>query len=286
MQIFVSAHNDAPLIRGPHLHPIIGGAVRRQSVPNGYLRDDVGENISALNANLCEMTVHYWIWKNASDASLGMCHYRRYFAPARERIMASGGDCDANLNAYIASGAAQDDLSTILDQHDLIVPTTHQLKYGSIKEHFLLRHRVADWVALKRALEAACPSETSDAMSYFSSAKEMRLFNMFVGKREVVNAYYSWVFPILFCFLDEWKETDDAYARRAAGFVAERLFNWWLFSRSPASYACEVSFTGGKLNQKKWGSLQNDRLIWPIIKAGAASALVAKKSYLSILDRA
>ncbi len=286
MQIFVSAHNASPLIRGPHLCPIIGGAALRQSMPNGYLRDDVGDNVSALNANLCEMTVHYWIWKNVTDTSLGLCHYRRYFAPANERIMASDGDYGANLNAYIASGAAQDDMASILDSHDLIVPTAHELKYGSIKEHFLLRHRVADWVALKRALEAECPSEASDAMRYFSSAKEMRLYNMFVGRQDVIKSYYSWLFPILFRFLADWKKTDDKYNRRAAGFVAERLFNWWLFSRNPAIYSCEVSFIGGNLNQKNWARFQNDKILWPLIKVGAASTLVAKKSYLSILDRA
>jgi hypothetical protein len=37
----------------------------------GYLRDDVGDNISSKNDTYSEITGLYWIWKNSTAEILG-----------------------------------------------------------------------------------------------------------------------------------------------------------------------------------------------------------------------
>ena len=43
------------------------------------LRDDAGDNISALNRYYNELSCLYWVWKNTDHRYSGICHYRRLF---------------------------------------------------------------------------------------------------------------------------------------------------------------------------------------------------------------
>ncbi len=46
----------------------------------GIQGDNTGDNISKLNPCYCELTAHYWYWKNMPIAKyVGLNHYRRYF---------------------------------------------------------------------------------------------------------------------------------------------------------------------------------------------------------------
>mgnify|MGYP006064341235 FL=1 len=49
-------------------------------------KDDAGkENIASKNSTYCELTAHYWVWKNIANDydNIGLNHYRRYFGNSK-----------------------------------------------------------------------------------------------------------------------------------------------------------------------------------------------------------
>ena len=71
MVVMVAAHKPYWMPTDAAYWPVMVGAAGK-SVPAGWHRDDAGENISARNATFCELTGHYWLWKNV-DADVYGC---------------------------------------------------------------------------------------------------------------------------------------------------------------------------------------------------------------------
>ena len=76
------AHKPCDIPSNEVLVPIhVGRATSQYKVDMAWMQgDDTGDNISCRNGSFCEMTAHYWIWKNVHDTEyVGVCHYRRFF---------------------------------------------------------------------------------------------------------------------------------------------------------------------------------------------------------------
>ena len=77
--IFICAHKEVPLPQHPFFLPIQAGATMHEHIAN-YQPDDEGDNISIKNPHFCELTCHYWAWKNLKNVDIvGLNHYRRFF---------------------------------------------------------------------------------------------------------------------------------------------------------------------------------------------------------------
>ena len=64
-KIIVATHKQYSMPEGEEFVPVlVGAALPGRSGIAPYRRDDEGENISAKNANWCELTGLYWAWKN------------------------------------------------------------------------------------------------------------------------------------------------------------------------------------------------------------------------------
>ena len=82
-KIFVAYHNKTSYKKTSILEPIHVGRVISDSKTRMELSelrgDDTGDNISNLNRTFCELTAHYWAWKNTNYKYTGLMHYRRIF---------------------------------------------------------------------------------------------------------------------------------------------------------------------------------------------------------------
>ena len=181
----------------------------------GYLRDNIGNHISGKNANYCELTGLYWIWKNTDDSYKGLVHYRRYFGRN-------------NLSNKISDICSYEYLLNCLKSVDIVLPYVEYFKQNA-KEEILL-HCCTEEIfdKLRQIIETKYPDYIETDDRYFNENKAS-LFNILFCKREIFDAYCEWLFSILFVLE---KQVDlaklNTYQQRLYGFLSERLLNVWV----------------------------------------------------------
>ena len=181
----------------------------------GYLRDNIGNHISGKNANYCELTGLYWIWKNTDDSYKGLVHYRRYFGRN-------------NLSNKISDICSYEYLLNCLKSVDIVLPYVEYFKQNA-KEEILL-HCCTEEIfdKIRQIIETKYPDYIETYDRYFNENKAS-LFNMLFCKREIFDAYCEWLFSILFVLE---KQVDlaklNTYQQRLYGFLSERLLNVWV----------------------------------------------------------
>ncbi len=109
-----SFYKDKPLANPPQMPSYVKklylgceGAARDGIEVSGQASfyDNTGDNISAKNPNRCEMTAHYWVWKNrlhTEDEYVGICHYRRTLDRIEEFSKPKGADRRDRYTAYMS----------------------------------------------------------------------------------------------------------------------------------------------------------------------------------------
>lgn len=171
-----------------------------QRLPEESLRDDAGKNISAKNKQFCELTALYWLWKHAREDIIGLAHYRRHFLfpeDWKERMLDNDVDVILPVPLYVAP---------------------------SVAENFKSRHDSSDWEFMMQCLKDDFPGNFQEACAFFQGNLYYPC-NMFVMKREILDALCSWLFPILFNVADHGGIKDNPYLNRYPGFISERLIS-------------------------------------------------------------
>ncbi len=174
------------------------------------LTDNTGDNISDKNADYCELTALYWIWKNkiCSDAAVeyyGLFHYRRLLDISDEDLMRM----------------QQEGVDVVLPY-----PTIHE---PDMAEHHGRYINETDWQAMILALNQLCPD---DAAMFKEILKQpyMYNYNMLVARKNVLRNYCEWLFPILerteeLCSLAGSKGAD-----RYIGYLGENLLTLYFMA--------------------------------------------------------
>lgn len=179
----------------PIFEPFQCGAALNPAVP-GALRDDDGDNISSLNREYCELTAHYYAWKNVSSADYyGFCHYRRFFAPgaATPRPYIVRGDT-GDLTALLGS---REQLERLISEYDIIAPRSEDMGLPVVEHYCTSAHHFSEDLQLFRdILNSNAPQLTRAANEYLSQNRQY-FCNMFIMDREHFNEYCTILFPAL-----------------------------------------------------------------------------------------
>jgi hypothetical protein len=222
--IYVATHKVTPLPDHPYLKPLlVGAALASPSCDVRLGRDNTGENISARNPNYCELTAAYWIWKNAPEPVVGLCHYRRFFGQS-----VSNGLLRRRLEV-----ASEKVLLANLDSENcLLLPRKRIYWPVSVSTHYALSHVGSDLTILRHIVEQFSP-QFLDSFDRVMSGSSLYLYNMFVCRKKVIEAYFDWLFAIL---ERTWSLNlhvgRDSRQSRVYGFLAERLFTVWIHANA------------------------------------------------------
>ena len=219
--IYVVTYKNIKLDEPPAGYKIIQ-AGRAVNAHTGYPGDDTGDNISNLNVYLNELTALYWFWKNTSETIVGLCHYRRFFTLGDEKF-----DRDKILT--------QADALKILETHDIIVSRPF---YGVMNQHEFIEHdcgerltKLCDVIFRKHLLRVH--PDYVDTFDFVLKSKAVYRSHLFITRREIVDAYCTWLFAFL---LDVTRETLQTVPletfsfkpRRLVAYFAERMLQVWL----------------------------------------------------------
>ena len=158
------------------------------------LTDDTGDNISLKNADYCEMTVTYWVWKNTVSDYKGICHYRRLWRP--------------------------DDIN-VHDGYDVYLPYPNIYYPGAYVHHrrFIDEGLWQHFIAFMNDYD----EKLGRMFNEFENGRYMSNYNMLVAKQDIFDSYAAWIFDILFCFEKYLSDRNVRTPKRYMGFFAENL---------------------------------------------------------------
>ena len=196
----------------------VGKALHEDEIFPGYLGDDSGENISTENLHYCELTGLYWMWKNTSSEYLGLVHYRRHFRTSQFSLWKSRAE-------RIIRG---DELLELLKGHSLILPRKRHYVIETVFSHYAHTHYEIHLTEMRRIIQKDVP-EYLEAFDKVINRRSGHICNMFVMKRELAEAYCSWLFPLLSKLETSIDDTEyDEFQKRFIGRVGERLLDVWV----------------------------------------------------------
>ena len=233
--VYVVTHKDPKLSALPEGYKIIhaGHVLAKENF--GSLRDDTGENISALNLYLNEVTALYWIWKNTSQAIVGLNHYRRFFSTDGKNILSI------------------DEAKKILRDFDIIVAENNLSRVPSSCLQKILSGDDLETFVVK-IFEKHIARKQPDYLNAFDIAANSYTsfqYEIFITRKKIFDAYCEWLFSFLLDVTAEVfartniRQIDNPRKYRIISFVTERLLTVWLWKNNLKIKKLPVMFRAG-----------------------------------------
>ena len=206
------------------------GAYNKETY-EGYLKDSIGENISEKNPNYCELTGLYWMWKNDKADIIGLEHYRRFFITKFVYL-------------FKFPSITNKKVEKILGKYDVILPKRIKLK-KTVIEHYSKYHNKKDMIEIGKIIKDKYP-EYINSFWMVMNGKYSYNYNMFIGKRNIMDGYCEWLFSILEELENRIDVSSlDSYQARIFGFISERLMAVYMLHHNIKIREMRVEFING-----------------------------------------
>mgnify|MGYP000053678268 CR=1 FL=1 len=216
IRLFMCCHKDFETVP-PLFEPIQCGAAISKPV-EGSLPDNTGDNISNKNHEYCELTAHYYVWKNINADYYGFCHYRRFFSAntaIKKPYVALGKLHDSSMLG------TSDEWMRIITSHQLIVPRSENMGLTARKHYCTsLYHYSEDLDLFIQIISEHFPEFSADAQEYLSQNNQY-FCNMFIMDRKHYKEYCNVLFSVLEKFDQRKRIHGDFQSDRTDGYLGE-----------------------------------------------------------------
>lgn len=214
-KILVITGKNYPMPQDPLYLPVFVG--NGEGNP-GFVTDRGQDDIADKNPLYCELTGLYYAWKNLDAANIGLFHYRRYLK----------GSLPFRVGKRTCHVLSPFETERLLGQYGLILPKKRHYYIETLYSHYDHTLYVEPLDVTGQIIAEICPSYTPE----FEALKKRRsahMFNMMVARKDILDAYCAWLFPILFELEKRVDVTKyDAFHRRFFGRVSELLLDVYI----------------------------------------------------------
>ena len=226
IKILVCAHKQVEMPSNDFFLPIQAGT-EISNIKLPYQADNTGVNgnISSKNTNYCELTCHYWAWKNLKNVDIvGLNHYRRYFDFEKSYSRFAPDRRFTSVENFLSKQYQFPDLEKLFADFDMILPNTRNYPYN-MSSQYAVYHIVDDWNIMKEIIMELSPEyipafeKTMDHRNYSSN------YNMFITKWKYFDEYSEWLFKVLFEVEKRCNISAYPVQARIFGYMSERLIN-------------------------------------------------------------
>ena len=210
IRLFVATHKPGTMCNDDIYTPIhVGRAISPFTKELcDIIGDDTDDNISSKNPCYCEMTAHYWIWKNVVDCEyVGLCHYRRFW----------GVDISEN------------NIDQLMQDVDVILVEPSYYT-DSVYSYFAKFVGAENMTILSLVMKKLYPNYYETLLTICDGVK-FHPFNMLICKKTNFDQYCEWMFAILGECEKYIKPAPYTNARRALAYMAEMLTGVYFIHR-------------------------------------------------------
>ena len=212
IKILVAHRELRGVVKNSILCPIQTGCANATTLLPDMLRDNEGENISKDNPRYCELTAHYWAWKNQDKLEnpdyVGLMHNRRHFIfdenlpiPSIKATWLPGSSFyiyPPITNDYL-NHVSEDKIKPYFPQYDCMVIKGYyepEVSFGKrITKSFGLENPEI-FNVLVDIIQKKYPTYYAELKDFLQGNKQY-LCNMFVMKKELFDEYSSFLFGVL-----------------------------------------------------------------------------------------
>jgi len=230
VRIYMVYHKASPMIGRAPFVPIQVG--KGEPIPGIEVRDNTGDNIAAKNANYCELTAQYWIWKNVRADYVGLAHYRRIPSFTAEYAETFEDFSDETCRRF---GWDETTISGLLKEFDVLLPpcwpTFPPGEPGHIMtpyEFHCIEHRASDMDETLRVIKELTPEMWPYAEQALLKDTNECFGNVCIMRKDLFDSYSEWLFKVLFELERRIEIPKEREHARVFGFLSERLIMVWL----------------------------------------------------------